>query len=356
VSWPAGTESDAQGAVRAQYCHAVDIMPTALECCDVEVPTHLGHVPQMSLDGVSFTHLLAPAGAEAPPPRKTQYYEMWGSRGIYYDGWKAVTDHVNQQHPAERDLMEGSADFHDDQWLLFHVADDFAEVRDLAAERPDKLRLLIERWYFEAGRNGVLPLSDRIHDRLPHMDFRWVVPRRRYDLSPGTAVHEEAGPMLFGNDFSVIAELGEALAADVEGLLCQQGNWTNGWAWYVRDGVLTWVLNYVGASMHFVRTPVPVGSRTLAFSLHGSYSQGRIGRMYGDGVELVATAVAEPIPFRWAANGSFLTVGYGRGFPVCDEYHPPFPFAGPLERLIVLAGEPAPLDPERMRRLLLHHQ
>jgi arylsulfatase A-like enzyme len=362
VSWPGGLDPAVQGAVRDHYTHAIDVLPTVLDCLDVAAPSTLRGVGQMSLDGVSFRHLLDPDGAAAPPVRTTQYYEMWGSRAIYHDGWKAVTDHVNQQHPAERDLTTGSTAFDDDVWSLFRVADDFAEVHDLAAERPDVLDDLVARWHAEAGRNGVLPLSDGVVDRFAHMDFRWLRGRRRYDLPAGVAVHEEAGPAL-GADFAMTAELGgDGLRTGDEGLLCEQGDWTNGWAWYVRDGDLAFVLNYVGESLHVVRAPVPAGATALGLTFARTEAGGGRVRLLADGIELTDTEVAKPIPFRWTPNGAFLTVGHGRGFPVCDEYVPPFRFSGPLRRVVVVTGAADITDvvdladAARDREMQLRHQ
>jgi arylsulfatase len=98
VRWP-GRVRDA-GGLRAQYCHAVDVLPTVLDALDVPMPDHVRGVAQMSLDGVSLATLVDEP--DAREVRTTQYYEMWGSRAIYHDGWKAVTDHVNQQHRGER--------------------------------------------------------------------------------------------------------------------------------------------------------------------------------------------------------------------------------------------------------------
>jgi arylsulfatase A-like enzyme len=352
LRWP-GRVPD-PGGLRAQYCHAVDVLPTVLDAIGVELPDRVRGIAQMSYDGVSLAPLVDdPDSAEI---RATQYYEMWGSRAIYHDGWKAVTDHVNQQHRGERELTDGSADFAADQWLLFDVGEDFSEVHDLARTHPEKLRELVDRWWIEAGRNDVLPLDDGIVNRFPHVDFRWLRGRRRYELHPGAAIHEEAGPSLVGTDFALLATFDGVLTSTDEGVLCEQGDWTNGWAWFVADGTVTWVLNYVGAAAHAVRAPLPAGASTLGFSFTRHAHGGGVGRLYGDGRLLVEDDVPLDVPFRWSPNGAFLTVGFGRGFPVCDDYRPPFRFDGPLARVVVTVGEAAVPDVALEVEAALRHQ
>ncbi len=169
VSWPAGIE--ATGGVRNQYCHAIDILPTILDLVGVDMPAVVAGSQQMSLDGTSLNAMLHDPAA--PDPRVSQYYECWGSRAMYEDGWKVVTDHVNQLTHAERDLIAGSSDFAADHWHLFDTRADLAENHDLSDEHPDIRDRLVARWFEEAERNGVLPLSDGVMDRLSHLFLPW---------------------------------------------------------------------------------------------------------------------------------------------------------------------------------------
>ena len=137
--------------------HAVDVLPTILDLLGVEAPKELAGVRQTPIHGVSFAHTLADAGAKTR--HMTQYYEMLGSRAIYNDGWKAVV-----YHPARMTVYDGtdvSKPFDQDVWELYHVADDFAEVHDLAAARPDKLAELQALWWTEAEQYQVLPLNNQ---------------------------------------------------------------------------------------------------------------------------------------------------------------------------------------------------
>ena len=148
ISWPAG--STARGEIRDQYHHAVDIVPTILDALGVTPPERIKGHEQSTFDGVSMRYTLD--DGTAPTRRHTQFYSMLGSRAIWHDGWKAVTNHPT---------LSGWSHFNDDEWELYHTDVDRAEMRNLAAEQPEKVRELVNLWFAEAGRNQAFPLDDR---------------------------------------------------------------------------------------------------------------------------------------------------------------------------------------------------
>jgi arylsulfatase A-like enzyme len=137
ISWPAGT--DARGEIREQYCHAIDLVPTILDVLGVEAPETIKGHTQSAFDGVSMRDSFD--DASVPSKRTTQFYAMLGSRSIYHEGWKAVTTHP---------CLSGWGHFNQDEWELYHVDTDRAELNNLAAEQPDKLRELVNIWFSEA--------------------------------------------------------------------------------------------------------------------------------------------------------------------------------------------------------------
>src|SRR4051794_8249924 len=148
ISWPAGMA--ARGELRHQYHHAVDLTPTVLDVLGVTPPETIKGHPQTPFDGVSMPYSFdEPA---APGARHTQFFSMLGSRGIWHEGWKAVTTHPT---------LSGWSHFNDDEWELYHVEVDRSELHDLAAEHPEKVRELVNLWYAEAGANEGFPLDDR---------------------------------------------------------------------------------------------------------------------------------------------------------------------------------------------------
>ncbi len=161
VSWPAGAKLGLlePGAIRHQFAHAIDVLPTLAEVAGITLPAEIDGVAQSEIDGASFAYLLAPGGDALPERHETQYFEMFGSRAIYHRGWKAVTFHpIGPLY----DDQDPNAPFEDDVWELYHVAEDLSETRDLAAEQPGVLGELIELWWAEARRNQVLPLDNRV--------------------------------------------------------------------------------------------------------------------------------------------------------------------------------------------------
>ena len=136
VSWRNGAVEP--GGVRQQFVHAVDVLPTLLELADVPIPDDIVHVPQSRIDGVSIADLLPVGGAERDERHRTQYFEMFGSRAIYHDGWKAVT--FKPIGPLYDDGLDWNAPFTDDRWELFDVRSDPTEVNDLADVAPRAAR------------------------------------------------------------------------------------------------------------------------------------------------------------------------------------------------------------------------
>ena len=237
ISWPPATSGNAgRGELRHQYHHAIDIVPTILDCLGVEPPeTIKGHV-QSRLDGVSMRYSVT--DPSAPSARKTQFYSMLGSRGIWHDGWKAVTTHPT---------LSGWSDFNDDTWELYHTDTDRAELHDLAAEQPGKLRELVNLWFAEAGDNGAFPLDDRsaveiITTPRPQL----ASPRSRYTYFPDTAEVPEAQAVNIRNRSYAIGALVDIPAPGAEGVLFAHGSRFGGHALYVKDNRLHYVYDFVG--------------------------------------------------------------------------------------------------------------
>jgi arylsulfatase A-like enzyme len=156
VHWPSRIGRD-DDAVRRQFVHVIDVMPSILEAAGVSPDPSVDGVDQQAIDGASMLSTMD--DASSPAPRDTQYFEMLGSRAIYHDGWKATTDHLPFPEMWEPP-MEGSVDFAKDHWALFDLGSDFSEAVDLADAEPDRLARMVGLWEAEAERNQVLPIFD----------------------------------------------------------------------------------------------------------------------------------------------------------------------------------------------------
>ncbi|MDZ7674855.1 MAG: arylsulfatase [Acidimicrobiales bacterium] len=350
VSWPDGLGD--QGGIRDQYCHAVDLLPTVLDLVDVDVPAELGGVPQMSIDGVTIRDVLADAATAAP--RNQQYYECWGSRAIYRDGWKAVTNHVNQLTAAERDNIEGSASFADDEWQLFDTTTDFSESHDLASTHPGTLAELVELWHEEAERNQVLPLDDGRDSRIAQLHLPWLSFQGTYHLRRGDKLHESNGPVLaFG--FRMVAWFEDDLEPTASGVLCEQGDWIAGWAWFLSGGILTWSFVFDGNETR-IEAAVPAGTRLVSLDGTPRADGGLDLVLRADDTVIAEGAFDGAVPLAIAPDGAFLTVGYGRTFPVVEDYEPPADAPGSLGGIRIDVGPPPPLDFDAELERVMRHQ
>jgi arylsulfatase A-like enzyme len=332
VHWP--DRFGASGGLRRQYVHAIDIVPTVLDLVGLDAPAEINGVAQSALEGISFADICR--DADAPPRRTTQYYEMFGNRALYHDGWKAVT-----QHPY---MSEEHKSFDDDAWELYHVAEDVSERIDLAAERPEKLQELIDRWWVEAGRYQVLPLDDRPISNFVTERPNSVPPRAQYVYLPdAAAVPEGVAVNLKNRSHLVLAEVELGAPELASGVLLSQGSFLGGWCLYMQAGCLAYVHNLGSRELTYIRSTavVPAGPHRVGFRFtRTGPDQGR-GALLVDDRIVAEGEIPRFTPIRFSATGAGLTCGYSGGLPVSDEILAPFHFTGGLRSVTVsVEGEP----------------
>jgi arylsulfatase A-like enzyme len=350
VRWP--RRIAAAGDIRSQFCHAVDVMPTILEATGVAAPEVLDGISQQPLDGASLLATLTDPAA--PAPRRTQYFEMLGSRAIYHDGWKATTDHVGPQLTIEFERVPGSHDFDADHWALFDLANDFAEAHDVGAQHPERLKALTELWWMEAGRNNVLPVIDSFLGRAVALEPSPWGPRWRAVLRPGGGlVSEDALPPLLGG-FRVVADVEVGAAAS--GVICALGDWSNGWACYLLEGKPVITFNILGEVFRYAAAAsLAAGKRTIVAEYQYAGRAGSV-TLAVDGAVVAQGPFARRMPLRWQIGGAGLLIGRDRGFPVCDDYQPPFAFTGTIEKVVIEAPALAPRDAGQEAAAALHRE
>ncbi len=343
VRW--GDRLAGAGAVRTQFCHAVDMLPTVLAAAGIEAPASVDGVTQQPIDGTSMLASFDDPGA--PEHRSLQYFEMAGSRGLYADGWKAVTNHVPNQF-GERDFIDGSHDFDTDRWSLFHLAEDFSEAHDLAGEHPDRLGRLEELWWAEAGRNQVLPLFE-FPASIAHMHpGEHERPVRAVYGPGGGPITQSQLPALIGG-FELVAHV-DIPEGGAVGTLVAIGDRHGGWAVYLHEGRLSAAFALLDRIVRVGATePVGPGRHHLGLG----YTPGRDARaeLTVDGIP-VASHPLEGLLF-WpnlSTSGVGLLVGRDRGLAVCADYEPPFEFTGTIQRVEMASAAPA-ARPDRAREV-----
>jgi arylsulfatase A-like enzyme len=351
ISWPAGMK--VRGELRGQYHHAVDIVPTILDVLGVEPPkTIKGHV-QSAFDGVSMRYSFDdPSAASA---RKTQFYSMLGSRGIWHEGWKAITTHPT---------ISGWSHFNEDDWELYHTDVDRAELHNLASENWDKVRELQNLWFAEAGANGAFPLDDRSAFEI-FMTPRPLLapPRDRYVYFSDAAEVPESQSVNVRNRSFTIGALVDIPAPGAQGVLFAQGSRFGGHALYIKDNRLHYVNNFVGMMEQKVDSTedVPTGENLIlsaSFDKDGEdpphVSTGILSLYHGD--KKVGEGRIKTQPGKFSIAGEGLCVGRDGGAGVTADYPGDQPWrfeGGTVKRVAVdVSGEPY-IDLEREAAAML---
>jgi len=340
LHWP--RQINDGGGIRTQFAHAIDVVPTILELIGVTPPAELGGVAQSPIEGTSAVYLLDDPGA--PERHTTQYFEMLGSRGIYHDGWKAVT--FKPIGPMYDDGIDPDAPFDDDVWELYHVATDLSETEDLADREPERLAALVALWWEEARKFQVLPLDNRpvaalLAPRHP------VADRREYVFWPGRAIVPETVTVNVRNRSHTITADVEVFGEPPAGVILAMGTTLGGWSLHMFDGRLRYVSNYLGAERFLITSDshVAAGPHTLAFSFATAGDFRGVGQLLIDGVVVGEGEIPRVTPVRYSITGGGITCGWEQGPAVGDDYTAPFPFTGRLRRVVVSVDGVAHRDP-----------
>ncbi len=271
VHWPNGIK--AKGEVRSQWHHVIDIAPTVLEAAGLPEPKSVNGVPQTPIEGVSMLYSFN--DAKAKDTRKTQYFEIFGNRGVYHDGWLAHTVHKAAWEGKPRGpLLE-------DKWELYHVDEDFSSANDVAAKNPEKLKALQELFLKEAAKYHALPIDDRLLERFnPALVGRPDLMAGRTSLT----VYEGMIGMT-ENVFINVKNRSHTVTAEVtipkggaNGVILSQGGRFGGWSVYVKDGKPMYAYNFVGLSGSKVASPkaLPEGKVTIRYEF--KYDGGGLGK------------------------------------------------------------------------------
>jgi arylsulfatase len=316
VHWPNGFT--AKGEVRSQFHHVIDIAPTVLEAAGLPHPTVVNGVEQHPIEGVSMRYSFD--GAAEADRRDTQYFEMFCNRGIYHEGWAAVTRHstpwvMTPELPA----------LEDDVWELYEPAD-WSQQHDLAAEMPSKLAELQQLWLDEARKYNVLPLDDRRVERF------------NSDLAGRPSLVKGNTQLLFGgmsrlteNTTINIKNKSHAVSAEVvvpdtgaEGVIISQGGAYAGWSLYVKDGKPTYCYNLLALQRFKIQgdSAIPPGEHQVRMEFSydgGGLAKGGTVTLYVDGTQVGEGRVEGTVPMMFSGDET-ADIGSDTASPVSDDY------------------------------------
>jgi arylsulfatase len=337
ISWPARIKN--RGGIRSQWHHTIDIAPTILDVTGLQQPSIVNGVAQKPIEGVTMAYSFD--DAKAPSARRTQYFEMFGQRAIYHDGWIACTTPL--QSAVDPSELRGDV-INDYRWELYHVAEDFSEAINVADKHPDKLHELQLLFYAEAARYNVLPLD---HSRIARLDvsIRPSLTRGRTQFTyygPMARIPEGAAPDVKNRSFRITADVVLPKGGE-QGIVLTQGGLSAGYALMFSDGKAVFHYNVANIA-HFniaAKDALLPGKHTIVFDFKydgGGIGKGGTGTINVDGKEVAKGRIASTMPVRFSLDETF-DIGEDTGTPVSEDYDVPSRFTGQIDQVVVNLGE-----------------
>jgi arylsulfatase len=340
VSWPARIKD--QGAIRTQWHHVIDIVPTLLEATGVEQPSMVNGVAQKPIEGVSMLYSFA--DPKAPSTHHTQYFEVFAHRAIYHDGWLACTTPPygatwDDQTKFKRvDVINGY------KWELYNVADDFSEAVNLADKYPGKLHDLQLLFYAEAARYNVLPLDDSGTERMDP-SIRPSLTRGRTEFvytGPVRRIHEGSAPNVRNKSFRITADVVISKGSE-QGVIVTHGGLSGGYALLLEKGRPVFYYNMANVAHYSVaaKKALKPGRHTIVLDFKydgGGIGRGGAGTLSVDGKQVARGRIERTVPLRFSLDETF-DVGEDTGTPVNLSYDVPFKFTGTIDKVVISLGD-----------------
>ena len=323
--WPAGIK--AKGEVRDQYHHIIDLAPTILDVTGMPFQKRLEGIEQRPFDGMSMRYAFD--NPNAPDKRTEQYYEMFGNRAIYADGWKAVTLH-GKRMPWDLNVV---IPFDKDEWELYHVAEDFSESTNVADKHPEKLAALKKRFDELAWQYNVYPLHDDMVMRIGKQQGRLFGDRKEFVYFYPGAHHiaEKASPPIKGRSHDIVVKLD--LKGNEEGVICACGGMTGGYTMFIKYGRLFYDYNYYdGVYYTMASEPLNTGPTELKIRYVQETKDGGHGEMWINGQKVAEVAMPKVHLSTFSLSETF-DVGRDAGTQVSKIYRGPSHFQGDLDRV-----------------------
>jgi len=341
MSWPGHIKDP--GGIRTQFHHVIDIVPTILEASGIPAPVMVNGVAQKPIEGVSMAYTWDPTNATAKSHRTTQYFEMFGARALYHDGWIAATPPPAAPWLMGTATMPNVVDGY--KWELYNLDEDYSEANNVAEKYPEKLHELQDYFMMEAAKYQVFPLDNSILTRL-------ITPRPSSTAGRNEFVYAGVMPDIPTGDAPSFLNRSYTITAEVEipngggnGMLVTEGGRFGGFGFYLLKGKPVFLYNALDLKRFRWEGPAALtpGKHTVtfAFTYDGpGFGKGGTGILSVDGKAVATQTMPHSIPFLMTIDEGF-DVGTDTRTSVADtDYQPPFNFNGTLSKLTVKLDPP----------------
>ena len=339
VSWPGHIKE--KGGLRSQFTHVNDVAPTILDVAGISAPKRVNGIEQMPIHGVSFSDTFGDANAKG---RHTQqYFEIFGNRAMYKDGWMACARLDRIPWKLDPKTMEkflpGKWDPDSDKWELYNIDEDFSQATDLAVAHPEKLRELKELFWQDAQKYHVTPLL------AGFAQFYGINPpstgQTRFVYYPGT---ENIGagmiPHLYNRSFTISADL-DIPSAGAEGVIVAESDVMGGFSLYVQDSRPRYTYSFLGVKLETLTATedLPTGKVRLLYEFTadepGKPATGGRGRLFVNDKQVGENHLERTVPLRFTTYAG-MDIGKDNGEPVSPTYRArsPFAFTGKIEEVV----------------------
>jgi arylsulfatase len=362
VSWPARIKD--KGALREQFVHVIDVVPTILEAAGIRPPEVVDGIKQAPIEGTSFLYTFDPQNAKTPSRHTTQYFEMFGQWALYKDGWVLSTK-VNRAPweafgPANPDPLNNQV------FQLYNLNEDFSQTQDIAAQNPQKVKEMRQEFLAEAKKHQVLPLDASVAARIVAPRPNVTAGRSEFVYTrPMVGLPQGDSPVLLNTSYTVTADI-EVPQGGAEGMMLTSGGRFAGYGFYLLKGKPVWLWNLVDLERlkwegtealtpgkHTVEFDFKydgLGAGTLAFNNFSGVGRPGVGTLKVDGQIVATKTMPKTLPMILQWDESF-DVGSDTLTGVNDaDYQPPFAFTGKLNKLTVKLDRPQ-LSPEDIKKL-----
>jgi hypothetical protein len=320
VQWTNGIQ--ARGEIRQQFSHVIDIVPTILEAAGLPQPYSVNGIAQKPIEGTAMNYTFDDASADER--HTTQYFEMFGNRGIYHNGWTAVTKH---RTPWETGVGAKMPSLLHDVWELYDITVDWSQNDDLSDEMPDKLAELQQLFLIEAAKYNVFPIDDRSAERFnPAIAGRPDLQAGRTSMrfGPGMTHLMENTVLNVKNRSHTVTAQFEVPDGGADGVLVAQGGRFGGWALYMTEGRIAYCHNWLNTEHYYVKSPdaLPAGEVTVQYQFDydgGSVGAGGSGTLLVNGDVVAEGRIDKTVPFLFSGDEA-MDIGRDMASPVTSDY------------------------------------